>query len=160
MILTPNWIKIFHKLLFTDYFGNMNTTTIWLQKIVLTPIKKTTGFNGQNQISQEINKGSFSDEKNIFKRTWYLFKYWRNSKTPNQTINMNKLNGGGITVHVCVSFNGAILLVEMLEKYDLKKFCSLMEDKVLLLIPLYLEDSQYVFKQNNFPVHKSSYSIA
>ena len=33
-----------------------------------------------------------------------------------------------------------------------------MEDKVLPLIALYLEDSQYIFQQDNCHVHKSAYS--
>ena len=112
------------------------------QKIVLTPIKKNSGIEWvKSNISRDWRKVIFSEEKKYSRGPDTYFKYWNNPKTPNQTINKNKFNRGGIMVYVCVSFNGAISIVEMLEQYDSKEFCSLMEDKILPLIPLYLEDS-------------------
>ena len=85
--------------------------------------------------------------KNFLRGPDTYFKYWSNAKTPNQTINRNKFSGGGIMVHIGVIFNRAISIVEMLEKYDSKNFSSLMEDKFIPLIPLYLEDSHYFSKR-------------
>ena len=65
------------------------------------------------------------------------FKYWSYFNTINQTINGDEFNGDGVMVQVCVILNGAISMVEILKKkYDAKKICPLVEDKVLPLTPL------------------------
>ena len=102
----------------------------------------------------------FSDEKKFNLRgPDSYFKYWGHGKAEKRLININKFNGGGIMVHLTTSYNGLISMVEMQEKFDSKIFCQLMDRDVLPLIPPYLPDQQFIFQQDNCPIHKSAYSI-
>ena len=49
------------------------------------------------------------------------FKYWGHGKEEKSLINRKKFNGGGIMVRLTTSYNGLISMVEMQEKFDLKK---------------------------------------
>ena len=60
-------------------------------------------------------------------------------------------------VHLTTSYNGLIYMVEMQEKFDSKKFCELMDRDLLPLILPYLPDQQFIFQQDNCPIHKSTY---
>ena len=60
-------------------------------------------------------------------------------------------------VHLTTSYNGMISLVEMQDKLNSEKFCNLIENKVLPLVPPYFPDSHFIFQQDNCPIHKSAY---
>ena len=62
-------------------------------------------------------------------------------------------------VHVSISPHGQICMVEMNGNFDSNRYCDLLKESVFPLIPYYMQDSPWVWQQDNAPIHVSKHSL-
>ena len=130
------------------------------KKIILTKEQKIKRLDfAKKNIFTNFKNIIFSDEKKFNLTGPDLYAKHYSKKDENIFYqNKQKFGGGSIMVHVCVRYDGPICMNEIKGKMNSEMFCKMFEDKISPLLHLYFPDADFLWQQDNCPIHNSTFS--